>query len=142
MFVVGNHYRRNSLTINCIFWNILYNFQRWNLPNTSSQQTPLGFGFCSNLPALENFQHFRKVGEFVEKLSDMWKMFSCHRKFSTHERKTLVSKQYFLHMHTLLSFVVIEYLNGLTECQLKRTENVVAMRNNCWVESYWMFLLF
>ena len=64
----GNRYRKELLTINCIFIEILYNFETLPLPNQSPPQAPLGSGFCTD-PPLENDQNFRKGGS-VENYSD------------------------------------------------------------------------
>ena len=70
MFMNGNRYRKELLTINCIFIEILYNFETLPLPNKSSPQAPLGSGFCTDPPPLENDQNFRKGGGSVENYSD------------------------------------------------------------------------
>ena len=62
-FMNGKRYRKKLLTINCIFIEILCNFETLTLPNKSPPQAPLGSGFCTDLPSLKMTKIIGRVGE-------------------------------------------------------------------------------
>ena len=68
--MTGNRFRKKLLTINCIFIQILYNFERLTLPNKSPPQAPLGSGFCTDPPPLKMTKIFGRGGGSVEKYGD------------------------------------------------------------------------
>ena len=61
MFMNGNRYRKELLTINCIFIEILYNFETLPLLNKSPPQAPLRSGFCTDPPPLKMTKIFGRT---------------------------------------------------------------------------------